>query len=406
MRLKTLVFRELFQRKNKLLTSLLAIVLGIAIITFINNTTTYSEKAIAKELDALGANILILHPSATLENYYSADLGGWEIPEEYVTRLTLSNLEGLDNLSPKLSIPTEIQNQKVTLTGILPKNEFQSKASWQGVGIFSKPKGCGNVQDIFGLNKSVPKETLVRKRVIDTLNPAEVLIGADVAAKLGIKENTDINILKQNFRVIAILPQTGTIDDSRVFTHLHKVQELAGKGPVVHAIEVVGCCQEISKGLVAKINSLIPEAKIVTISQLVDTQIKTNHTMQRLSLLFLGIVIVIGGASIANDMYSNVSERKKEIGTLMALGATTTDIMRIFLLKALLLGVFGGIIGYIIGSLMALFLGPIIAGVNVLPEPMLFFISVGISMCITVSASYFPAKSASRLDPCMMMKEI
>ena len=45
-----------------------------------------------------------------------------------------------------------------------------------------------------------------------------------------------------------MLPQTGTVDDSRAFTHLHTVQQMAGKGAVVNAIEVVGCCQQISRG--------------------------------------------------------------------------------------------------------------------------------------------------------------
>ena len=406
MKLRTLVFRELFQRKNKLFTSLLAIVLGIGIIVFINNTTTYSEKAVAKELDALGANILILHPSASLENYYSADLAGWEIPEEYVTRLALSNLEGLDNLSPKLSMPVQVENEQVTLTGILPKQEFQSKASWQGAGIFSRPKGCGNTDDIFGLQKVAPKETLVRKRVIETLEPNEVLLGADVSERLGLMEGSMITILDNPFKVIAILPQTGTVDDSRIFAHLHKVQEISGKGAVLSAIEVVGCCNEISKGLIAKINSLLPEAKIVTISQLVDTQIKTNHTMKRLSLLFLGIIIVIGGASIANDMYGNVVERKKEIGTLMALGASSSTIIRIFLLKALVLGFFGGIIGFILGTVTSVVLGPLVAGVVVLPELVLLPEAIGIAVAIAFAASYLPARKAAHLDPSSIMHEV
>ena len=123
------------------------------------------------------------------------------------------------------------------------------------------------------------------------------------------------------FSVTAVLPQTGTVDDSRIFAHLHVVQDLSKKGPVINAIEVVGCCQEISKGLVEKINRLLPDAKVVTIAQIADAQIKINHMMSNLSLMFLVIIIFVGGASIANYMYANVYERRREIGTLMALGA-------------------------------------------------------------------------------------
>ncbi len=399
----TLVFRELIQRKNKLITSSLAIILGIAVIVTINTVTTYSEKAISKELDALGANILILPHGSTLVDYYSADLQTGEIPEEYVTLLTTSNLEGLDNLSPKLSLPVTVGVNQVILTGILPKNEFQSKASWQGAGIFSRPKSCGNVDDIFGL---APKETLIRKRVIETLEPNEILVGSDVAAKLQLKEGQEITMLDTPFKISALLPQTGTVDDSRIFAHLHTVQDLTGKEAVVNAIEVVGCCEQISKGLVAKISYLIPDAQVITISQVVDTQVKTNQLMRNLSTLFLVIIIAIGGAGIANDMYNNVYERRREIGTLVALGANPSVVLKVFLKKALLLSLLGGVGGYIIGTCIAIVLGPLIAGVPVLPIPYLFFVAVGLSVCITLVASYFPARYAARLDPCTVLQEI
>ena len=158
MQLKHLVWRELFERKNQLATSFLAILLGIAVIVAIKNITLYSEKAVANELDALGANILILPKSASLSDYYSADMQGEEFPEEYVTRLATSDLQGLDNLSPKLSMPVELGGKRFTLTGILPKQEFQAKAAWQGAGIFSRPEGCGKVVSVPGLTASPAKK--------------------------------------------------------------------------------------------------------------------------------------------------------------------------------------------------------------------------------------------------------
>lgn len=406
MRWNKLVLQELLERKNKLITSGLAIVLGIAIIVMIQTITTYSEKAIAKELDALGANILILPPSATLMDYYSADLQAGEIPEEYVELLTTSNLEGLDNLSPKLSTHVKLDDLEVILTGILPKNEFQSKASWKGAGIFAKPKGCGNVEDIFGLAEKPLKKTQIRKRVIETLQLDEILIGSEIGSKLQLIEGQEVVIKSRPFKISALLPETGTIDDSRIFAHLHSVQELTGQGAVVNAIEVVGCCEQISKGLVSKINALIPDAKVITISQIVDTQMRTNQLMKGLSALFLVIIIAMGGASIANDMYNNVNERRKEIGILIALGANSAVVLKVFLKKALLLGFVGGVGGYVFGTAIAFILAPFVAGVIVLPLPYLFLYSVGLSTSITLIASYFPARYASRLDPCTILQEI
>jgi putative ABC transport system permease protein len=403
MRLQTLVLREIFERKSQLLTSFLAILLGITVIVSIKNISYYSEMAVAREMDSLGANVLVLPKSATLQDYYAADMQGETIPEEYVTQLAMSNLEGLDNISPKLSVPVELGKRSFTLTGILPKSEFQAKAAWGGAGIFSRPIGCGASVGMMG---SDDKKTLARKRVIETLEDNEVLLGADVAAKLGLKDSDKLELLGKTFTVTAVLPQTGTVDDSRIFAHLHVVQDLSKKGPVINAIEVIGCCQQISKGLVAKINSLLPDAKVVTMTQIAATQINVNHMMSNLSLMFLVIIVFVGGASIANYMYANVFERRREIGTLMALGANSGLVLRIFLLKALILGVAGGIGGYVIGTILAVVLGPKLAGVIVLPMPMLALLAVGISVGLALMASYFPARRAARLDPCATFQEV
>ena len=404
MKLTTLVWREIFERKSQLLTSFVAILLGITVIVSIKNITYFSEKAVAREMDSLGANVLVLPKSASLQDYYSADMQGETIPEEYVTRLAMSDLQGLDNLSPKLSQPVELQGRTFTLTGILPKSEFQAKAAWQGAGIFSRPIGCG--ASVTAGGGPVDKKSLVRKRVIDNLEDREVLVGAEVASAMAIKESDSLELLGQKFSVTAVLPATGTVDDSRIFAHLHTVQDLSGKGPVINAVEVVGCCQEISKGLVQKINQLLPDAKVVTITQIAEAQIHINKMMSNLSLMFLVIIVAVGGASIANYMYANVFERRREIGTLMALGASSSLVLRIFLLKALLLGLAGGIAGYVIGTILAVILGPRLAGVVVLPMPTLALYAVLISVAIALVASYFPARRAAKLDPCVTFQEV
>jgi putative ABC transport system permease protein len=289
-------------------------------------------------------------------------------------------------------------------TGILPKSEFQAKAAWGGAGIFSRPIGCGAID--VGTPEPEDKKTLVRNRVIDDLATNETLVGSDTAASLGIEEGQTLDLMGKQFSVVAVLPETGTVDDSRIFAHLHTVQEMSGKDAVVSCIEIVGCCKEISAGLVDNVNNLLPEAKVVTVTQVVATQQKVNGMMEKLSLIFVAIIVVIGGAGIANFMFANVYERRREIGTLMSLGAESKLILRIFLLKALLLGIAGGVGGFLIGTTLAVTLGPKLANVPVLPMPMLAVWAIGISVGTTLLASYFPARNAARLDPVTSFKEV
>jgi len=76
-----LVLKELRERKSQLLTSLVAITLGITVIVAVRTISSFSEKAVAQELDNLGANVLILPKGATVSNYYTADFGEYVMPE-------------------------------------------------------------------------------------------------------------------------------------------------------------------------------------------------------------------------------------------------------------------------------------------------------------------------------------
>lgn len=404
MKIQQLVLREIFQRSNQLIFCLLSITLGIAIIVGIKNITVFSEKAITRELDALGANILILPKSANVQDYYSADFQDMEIPEDYINTLLKSDIKGLDNLSPKLSMPVEVNGKKIILTGILPKNEFKSKEVWQGaLGVFARPEGCGTVPIISGILET--KKNIVRKRVIDDLAANAVLVGYDTSAALGIKEGDSTTIAGKQFNVEAILPMTGTIDDNRVFAHLHTVQKMSGKQSKLNVIEIVGCCSAISKGLVERINELLPNARVVTITQIVQTQLNTNKMMNKLSLVMLIIIALLGIAIIANYMSANVYERSREIGVLSAMGASPSWIMKVFLLKACYIGIAGGVLGYVTGTVLALILGPMIAGIPVLPLLPLFIYSMGISIIIALLASIFPVIKATKVDPFIIMQE-
>lgn len=402
MNLNKLVWRELLERKRQMLMCFIAILLGITVVVAIKNITFFSQKAVAEDMEALGANLLILPKNATLQDYYSPNMDGQLMSDTHVQKLTAAGLTGLENISPKLNISAQASGRQIPLTGILPQNELKAKAAWGSMNSFTAAAQCSS-----GMQKSQQAQELQRKRTINSLGQNEILLGADMPTILKISQGDTLQILGHNFTVSGILPATGTIDDSRVFAHLNTVQKLSDNPGKLSVIEISGCCSEIAKGLVTKLEQILPAStKVITITQVVATQQKVNSTMTNLSLVFLLIIIFVGGAGIANYMYANVYERQAEIGTLMAIGAESGLILKVFLLKALILGISGGLGGYILGTAIAMTLGPQLAGVAVFPMPVLALWSFAISIGVTILASYFPARHAAKLDPVETLQEV
>ncbi len=405
MNLIKLVWLELGQRKTQLISGILAITLGIGVIVAIRSISVVSEKAVAINLDNLGANIMVLPQGASVDNYYASDIDAPTFPEEYVERIVTSNLSGVDNLSPKLTRRIDINGQKLVLTGILPKNELASKPIWQNSGLFGAELkvACGPNPS----NESLGyKDEKLQRKSIDSLGITDCLIGFNAANRLKVKEGDKITIEGTTLQIAKVINETGTIDDDRIFAHLHTVQTILGIKDQVSAIEIMGCCNAISDGLLGKLRNILPDTKITTIGQIVSTQIKTNQLMNQISLIMLIIIVFVGGISIGNYMWANVNERKKEIGILRMIGYPKTSIYAILMLKATIMGLVGGIIGFLAGALIAWFLGPYIAGINIAPIPILLLWSVLISVFISLIGSVLPAWFAARFEPYANMQEV
>jgi putative ABC transport system permease protein len=190
-----------------------------------------------------------------------------------------------------------------------------------------------------------------------------------------------------------------------VFAHLHTVQRLTNAGEVVNAIEVMGCCEDAAGSLVPSLAELLPDAKVVTIAQVVATQVGVNRLMSQMSFFVFGILVVIGGASVASTISANVRERRREVGTLLALGATPALITQMFLLKAWALALAGAISGSLLGLIVAMLLGAYWAQVTVTPLPGLIGLSILAALVVTTLAAVWPARTAARLDPCICFQE-
>ena len=151
---------------------------------------------------------------------------------------------------------------------------------------------------------------------------------------------------------------------------------------------------------------MLPDAKVVTISQIVDTQVTVNRLMSRLSYAFFAILILIGAASVASVMYFDVTQRRRELGTLMALGATPGFVKRMMMLKAAVLGLVGGVVGIVAGTVSTWCLGPWLLELNVTLFAGPAWTGLVTALSIAMAASYLPARRAANLDPCVCFQEV
>ena len=169
-------------------------------------------------------------------------------------------------------------------------------------------------------------------------------------------------------------------------------------------IEVMGCCEEAATGLVGELDELLPNARVVTISQIVQAQVTVNRLMNRLSYVIFGILMLIGGASIASVMFANVAERRRELGTLMALGATPGDAVWTVGLSGMRLVA----LGLLVGGLISIGVGRIITHVIWGVTPLDPITIAGTIICLAAlggAASFGPAARLLRMDPSRILQE-
>lgn len=407
MTLPSIIWNELRSRPWAAFSNGLAILLGVAALVAIRHITVASEQNVSRQLSQLGANILVLPPEATLQDYYAADQNSGTIPEEHVSEIYLAGLTGVEQVSPRLNIPANLGGIPVTLTGILPQSELEAQTTWQTTTLFTAPKaheGCEKAKLTTAQLEGT--DSLVTHRAIQNLKPDEVVLGADVAGRSAFSTGDTVELLGKSFQILGVLPETGTVDDSRVFAHLHTVQDASGSGPVCNAIEVIGCCEDAAGGLVPELRKLLPNTKVVTISQVVQTQVGVNRLMANTSWFVLAVLVIVGGTSLAGAITANVRERRREIGTLMALGATPRFVQRLFLGKALVLGLVAGTFGCLVGLIVAVAAGPAWAGVTVSVLPTTSFLAILIATCLAILSAWWPARKAATLDPCLCFQEV
>jgi putative ABC transport system permease protein len=110
------------------------------------------------------------------------------------------------------------------------------------------------------------------------------------------------------------------------------------------------------------------------------------------------VSLLVGGIGIMNIMLVSVTERTREIGTRLAIGALEREVLLQFLIEAVVLSSFGGVIGIVLGLSMAA-IGAHILSMPYIPSPTIIVVAFIFSAAVGVVFGYFPARQAARLDP-------
>ncbi len=138
--------------------------------------------------------------------------------------------------------------------------------------------------------------------------------------------------------------------------------------------------------------------RVRTLAEFTDMMTSTTKTMTNLLLCVAFISLLVGGIGIMNIMLVSVTERTREIGLRMAVGARAGDILKQFLIESVVICVIGGIMGIIVGHGLSMAITAIMNWPSAV-SPRAIFISVGISALVGVIFGYYPAWKAARLDP-------
>jgi putative ABC transport system permease protein len=157
-----------------------------------------------------------------------------------------------------------------------------------------------------------------------------------------------------------------------------------------------------------RINQQVPGVKASKPSDIVNAFKSGGAVFTAITTAAALLALIIGGLSVVNTMFMSVAERVREIGLKKAVGATTLNVMREFLLEATLIGLIGGLLGYGLGVAIVVirnvFFAPADGSTLFLITPTLTIFAIGFATVLGAVAGVLPAWRAARLDPVIALR--
>ena len=383
MRLSTISFNNLRRRKGKALLLVAGLAVGVATVVSMLAITAALKADTERKVDQFGANILVVPRSDNLSLSY----GGVSVGVSYATRemtteevatiRTIKNSENISTVAPKLLGAVDLAGTRALLVGVDFGEELKLKRWWSLEG--RPPKGAD-----------------------------QLILGRDVADRLGIAPGSRLDILGQQFTVAAVLNPTGSQDDSIIYADLATVQRLLGKPDKVTLVEVSALCSSCPiDEIVAQISEKLPAARVTALAQIMKSREQMVGQLGNFSVAVAAVVLLVGGLVVLTTMMSSVHERTREIGVFRAVGFRRSHVVQVILLDATVLSIFSGLLGWAVGTLG----GGVAARVARLEvtvgwDPQLAVWAVGLALLVGIAGSIYPAIRASGLDPADALRSI
>ena len=361
------------------------------------------EDKFRKITKGMGFNVLILPKDQNMSDFYSENYATSFMPESYADKLAnAENIVTIRHLMPMLQMKTNWpeRNRKVLAIGV------RGEVAWAHRSAMSP------------LQKPV--------------TPGSVVIGYELHNSLSLKEGEKIKFYGQEFTIEKLHEERGSIDDITIWLDLKQAQEIFDKPDLINAMTALECsCAWADLPKIRKeIQAILPETQVLEFAgkaiaraetrmeaagkakTLIENE-KANRARlkqerQSLFAILLPLVLLAAMLWIGGLAYSNVRQRKNEIGILRSLGLTSKDILFIFLAKASLLGLIGAIVGtaaaYVFVNLIVL---PDTAAENIsiLLSPAIIAAAILITPVISILSSWIPALLASVQDPAEVLRK-
>jgi len=391
-----IALKALNNNKFRGFLTMLGIIIGVGSVITMLAIGQGSKKSIQAEISEMGSNMIMIMPGEERK-------GGVRQSADDMQTLTLKDLEALEERTTLLTaISPNVSSSGQVIYGAnnAPTSVYGVSADYLDIRKYEVAEGeMFTDQDI----KTAAKVCLIGQTVVDNLFPdGENPIGKTIRFGtipfriIGVMEAKGYNSMGMDQDDFILTPYTTVMKRILAITYLQQivcsaVTEDMTSDAVEEISEILRETHKIKEGDTDDFNIRSQE-------ELSSMMTSTSDMMSTLLACVAGISLLVGGIGIMNIMYVSVTERTKEIGLRMSIGAKGRDILSQFLIESILLSVVGGIIGVLFGVLAAYIVK---AALNypISIQPWTIFLSFAVCTLTGVFFGWYPAKKASNLDP-------